>query len=665
MSFLENFGREIVNVFLTKPTAIGPLLQLAETDLFVLTLAAVIAALPVGAAVYLAYRLHQRSAKAAEEREEKAREYEREVEERSRALRESEERFRRAFDNAPIGIALVSPTGQWLKTNRALSKILGYTPEEFRSRTFHSMMFEEDLGNTLLKLNEVLAGTVEGYQSEQRYLHKDGSTVWASWSVSTDGAKSEKLTNLIFQIQDITEKKHAERRLQHEATHDALTGLPNRAHFMRRLDEAMRKRRSNPKYAVSVLFIDLDRFKYVNDSLGHFIGDELLVAIAQRLNASMRPPDMVARLGGDEFVVLVEGRYFSEKMTRIAERIQRKISSPFKLRGHEVFTTASIGILQVSEEHLSSEDVIRDADTAMYHAKRSGKARHEVFDESMRNAVRETLTLETDLRKAIQNEDIELYYQPIFSLLDGTVHSLEALARWEHQTSGVISPERFIPLAEEIGVIDQLGEQLLARACRDVQAIRERMSGNPAFKLSVNLSSCQFARHDLVDMIATTLDETGFPANRLKLEITETVFFEHHDRAIEMLNHLRSMGITTDVDDFGTGYSNFGYLVRLPISTLKIDRSFVTMMDENPANREVIRTVIALANNLGLNVIAEGIETEHHRDQLRSLGCHYGQGYLFARPMDSDQIERFLTEQGHFTMPPNHSGDVPELSSVH
>jgi diguanylate cyclase (GGDEF)-like protein/PAS domain S-box-containing protein len=641
-----------------------PLSQLAIDDLIVLAGAALAAAIPVGVAVYLAYRLHQRGLNALREQEESTRKYERTVGERTRALMESEERFRRAFDHAPIGIALVSPTGRWLKTNRALSKILGYSPDEFRSGTFHPMMVEEDLGDTLLKLSEVMEGRKEGYQCEKRYIHKDGSTVWTSWSVSADAANSENAKNLIFQIQDITEKKHAEQRLQHEATHDALTGLPNRAHFMKRLDEAMRKRRANPKYMVSVLFIDLDRFKYVNDSLGHFIGDELLVAIAQRLNASMRPPDMVARLGGDEFVVLVEGRYYSEKMTRIAERIQRKISSPFKLRGHEVFTTASIGILKVSEEHLSSEDVIRDADTAMYHAKRSGKARHEQFHEGMRNAVRATLLLETDLRKAIQNEEIELYYQPIFSLTDDSIHSLEALARWHHADNGVISPERFIPLAEEIGLIDALGEQLLARACREVQAMRERIGGDPDFKLSVNLSSCQFVRTDLVDMVATTLEETGFPAERLKLEITETVFFEHHDRAIEMLNHLRSLGITTDVDDFGTGYSNLGYLVRLPISTLKIDRSFVTMMDESPANREVIRTIIALAGNLGLKVIAEGIETEHQRDELRSLGCDYGQGYYFARPMGADQIEKFVIESGCVPISLVSTGDVPEIAAV-
>jgi len=228
----------------------------------------------------------------------------------------------------------------------------------------------------------------------------------------------------------------------------------------------------------------------------------------------------------------------------------------------------------------------------------------------------------------------------------------------------VISPDRFIPLAEETGLIDPLGEQLLARACREVQQTRERLGGDPAFKLSVNLSSCQFTRHDLVEMIASKLEETGFPANRLKLEITETVFFEHHDRAIEMLNRLRSLGITTDVDDFGTGYSNFGYLVRIPISTLKIDRSFVMMMDENPANREVIRTVIGLARNLGLSVIAEGIETEQHRDELRSLGCDYGQGYYFARPMGADQVEKFLIEKGESGFRRIPPADVPEITTV-
>jgi diguanylate cyclase (GGDEF)-like protein/PAS domain S-box-containing protein len=362
------------------------------------------------------------------------------MKERTVALRESEERFRRAFDHAPIGIAMVSPVGKWLKTNRALSRILGYSPKEFKEMSFHSIMFEEDLGRTLVKLNEVQAGLIDGCEMEQRYMHRDGSTVWASWSASLAGHAGEAGNNLIFQLQDITEKKLAEEKLHHEASHDALTGLPNRAHFMKRLDMALRKAAENPKYRVSVLFIDLDRFKFVNDSLGHFIGDELLCAIAGRLHGSMRPPDMVARLGGDEFVVLVEGRYYSEKITRIAERIQKKISSPFKLQGHEVFTTASIGILNVTEHHLTSEDVIRDADTAMYQAKRSGKARHETFDDEMRAAVRETLQLETDLRRAIQDEDLTVHFQPIFALADEKLYALEALARWEHPRLGSVSP---------------------------------------------------------------------------------------------------------------------------------------------------------------------------------------------------------------------------------
>lgn len=621
----------------------GALVKLIDLEGFSVMFAAV----PVIVFVFLAYKMYLRNVEMSHEQADQARNYAKAMRERTIALRDSEERFRRAFDHAPIGIALVSPVGKWLKTNRALSKILGYSPSEFKSRSFHSSMYQEDLGHTLLKLNEVLSGIMEGYQCEQRFVHKDGSTVWTSWSVSASGPTTDLNNNLIFQFQDITEKKHAERQLRHEATHDSLTGLPNRAHFMKRLDAALKKGKLNPKYRVSVLFIDLDRFKFVNDSLGHFIGDELLCAIANRLSASMRPPDLVARLGGDEFVVLVEGRYFAEKVTRIAERIQKKISSPFKLRGHEVFTSASIGILNVSDEHLSSEDVIRDADTAMYQAKRSGKARHETFDDGMREAVRETLQLETDLRKAIPNNELEVFYQPIFSLADNSIHSLEALVRWNHPTLGVLMPDKFIQLAEEVGLIDSLSEWVLRRSCTEVAAMRADVSEAMDFKLSVNLSSRQFANDYLVDGISSILDETSFPANRLKLEITETVFFEHHERALEMLNKLTNLGITADIDDFGTGYSNLGYLVRLPISTLKIDRSFVMMMSENRANREVVKTVIALAGNLGLKVVAEGVETDEQRAVLHFLGCHYGQGFLFAKPLNAAQTSALLNRRAY------------------
>ena len=646
--------------YLVGAVGAGALVRLVDIGGF----AVMFAAVPVIVFVFLAYRMYLRNVEMSMEQAEQAREYAKAMKERTVALRESEERFRRAFDHAPIGIAMVSPVGKWLKTNRALSRILGYSPKEFKEMSFHSIMFEEDLGRTLVKLNEVQAGLIDGCEMEQRYMHRDGSTVWASWSASLAGHAGESGNNLIFQLQDITEKKLAEEKLHHEASHDALTGLPNRAHFMKRLDMALRKAAENPKYRVSVLFIDLDRFKFVNDSLGHFIGDELLCAIAGRLHGSMRPPDMVARLGGDEFVVLVEGRYYSEKITRIAERIQKKISSPFKLQGHEVFTTASIGILNVTEHHLTSEDVIRDADTAMYQAKRSGKARHETFDDEMRAAVRETLQLETDLRRAIQDEDLTVHFQPIFALADEKLYALEALARWEHPRLGSVSPERFVPLAEEIGLMDELTDHIMRTACTQIAALRGRHPELAEMKLSVNVSSKQFADETIIDRVLSILDETGFPADRLKLEITETVFFEDHDRALDMLRRLRETGIETDIDDFGTGYSNLAYLVRLPISTLKIDKSFVMLMAENRANREVIRTILSLAENLGFKVVAEGIESEHQREVLTNLGCDYGQGYLFSRPLAPDLLEDFLLNRDGETFPYSPTSEIAEASLI-
>lgn len=639
----------------------GALVKLIDLGGF----AVMFAAVPVVVFVFLAYRMYLRNVEMSIGQAEQAREYAQAMKERTTALRDSEERFRRAFDHAPIGIAIVSPLGKWLKTNRALSRILGYTPKEFKEMTFHQIMFDDDLGKTLIKLNEVQSGTLEGCELEQRYRHKNGSTVWVSWSASTAGNIGDTGANFIFQLQDISEKKIAEAKLQHEASHDSLTGLPNRAHFMKRLDAALHRFRSEPKYRVSILFIDLDRFKVVNDSLGHFVGDELLVAIAGRLNASMRPPDMVARLGGDEFVVLVEGRYYSEKITRIADRIQKKISTPFKLEGHEVFTTASIGILNVSDQHLTAEDVIRDADTAMYQAKRSGKARHETFDDAMRDAARETHQLETDLRKAIQNGDLKVHYQPIYALDGDSLYALEALARWEHPRLGQISPDRFIPLVEEIGLMDDLGDHVMRTACTEFGSLRRENAELRNVKLSINISSKQFGEEGILDRIENILAETRFPSERLKLEITETVFFEDHERASSVLGRLRAMGIETDIDDFGTGYSNLGYLVRLPISTLKIDKSFVMPMTENPANREVIRTVISLAENLGFKVVAEGIESEHQRDILRSLGCDYGQGYFYSRPLSIAALTEFLDEREFPAYIPDGVRDVPEAGLIH
>lgn len=620
----------------------------------------ILATFPVILFVFLSYRMYLKNVEISMQQTEQAEQYAKILEDQSDALRESEERFRSAFDYAPIGIGLVSPAGNWLKANHALSEILGYTETELLATDFQSLMMPDDLGITLVKIHEILRNKIPSCQMEQRYLHKTGRTVWTSWSVSAANDTKANQPNLIFQIQDITDKKIAEEKLQHEATHDALTGLPNRPFFMDRLGRALEKAQQIVGYRVSVLFIDLDRFKYVNDSLGHLIGDDLLREIADRLSECMRPSDIVARLGGDEFTILVEGKYDADEVTRIADRIQKKFRIPFDLRGHEVYSSASIGILHATEKHQSSEDVMRDADTAMYQAKRAGKARHAVFDEQMHSAAKEILRLETDLRRAVEHEEITVHYQPIYTLKSGEIECFESLARWNHPELGNISPTKFIPLAEEIGLIDRLCDQILSRACREVGSLE----GNRKYGVSVNLSCRQFSQNSLVQNIEEILSDTGFSPHDLKLEITESVFFEHQDRAIVMLHQLREGGIEINIDDFGTGYSNLGYLKKLPISALKIDRSFVSMIDSAGNNDEIVRAIITLARNLDIKVIAEGIETQIQLDLLNELSCEAGQGFFFKEPMNFIDLKSFLSDREVGNTPLRRYDDVPTASLI-
>lgn len=638
----------------------GLLVQLVS----VLGLGIILATSPVIFFVFLSYKMYLKNIEISIQQAEQAEQYAKIMEAQSDALRESEERFRSAFDYAPIGIGLVSASGNWLKANHALSEILGYTEEELLATDFQSITLPEDLGLTLVKVHELLSGRIATSQMEQRYIHKSGRTVWTSWSVSAATDARSTQPNLIFQIQDITDKRLADEKLQHEATHDALTGLPNRSYFMTRLSDAIEKSNFITGHKVSVLFIDLDRFKYVNDSLGHLIGDELLKEISARLRDCMRPSDVVARLGGDEFTILVEGQYDYTEVTRIAERIQHKFSIPFDLNGHEVYSSASIGILHASEQHLTSEDIMRDADTAMYQAKRAGKARHEVFDEKMHRAAIEILRLETDLRRAVEREEIEVFYQPIYSLKTGEIDSFESLARWHHPELGTIEPSKFIPLAEEIGLIDRLCEQVLQRSCREIGSLQNRSTDEKTYSVSINLSCKQFGQLSLVRNIQSILFETGFSPNKLKLEITESVFFEHHDRAIEMLNQLRDFGVDINIDDFGTGYSNLGYLKKLPVSSLKIDRSFVSMIDQNGENDEIVRAIITLARTLGLTVVAEGIETATQLSLLKELDCEGGQGFLFAKPMSFTDLKVFLANENLIELPQNHFDDISTLTLV-
>lgn len=623
----------------------------------------IVATFPIIYFVYLTYKMYLKNIEMSVVQAEQAKQHAEILESQSEALAESEERFRSAFDYAPIGIALVSPSGNWLKVNHALSQILGYSEQEFLVTDYQSMIFPDDLGNTMIRIHELVSGKIPACQMEHRYINKSGETVWASWSVSTASDAKSSQPNLIFQIQDITDKKLAENKLQYDATHDALTGLPNRKYFMMRLENALNKANENPLHKVSILFIDLDRFKYVNDSLGHQIGDELLVGIAERLRDCVRPTDIVARLGGDEFTILVQGKYDIQEVVRIAERIKEKFSVPFNLNGHEVYSSASIGILHNSDKHETPEDLMRDADTAMYQAKRAGKSRHEVFDEVMHEAMKETLQLETDLRRAIENRDFTVHYQPIYSLQSGEMEGFEALARWEHKTLGHIPPDKFIALAEEIGAIDALGEQILEKACSQMISLKHTFSGDFFPLLSVNLSCKQFAQSNLTRKIEKILDETGFPANCLKLEITESVFIEHREKAVETLHKLRALGVEINIDDFGTGYSNLSYLLQLPISALKIDRSFIAPLEDSENNLQIVQTIIMMARNLGLKVVAEGVENEAQLEQLKKLNCEGAQGYYFSKPMSFEDVKTFLNEKQIIQLP-SEFDTMPVVSTI-
>ncbi|MFN6962815.1 MAG: putative bifunctional diguanylate cyclase/phosphodiesterase [Pyrinomonadaceae bacterium] len=627
---------------------------------------AILASFPVILFVFLTYRMYLQNVEMSLKQAEQAEQYARVLEEQSAALQESEERFRSAFDHAPIGIALVSVDNRWLKVNEALCSILGYTEDELLERDVESVVYDDDLRQVTRMLAEVKSGNAESHQNESRFVHKRGRTVWTSWSVSS--AQGGKLDgrHLILQVQNITDRKHAEERLQYEATHDALTGLANRSLLMCRLDEAVVHSQMDQRYRVSLLFIDLDRFKNVNDSLGHLYGDRLLIEISQRLRECMRPGDMIARIGGDEFVILIEGHHADDEVVSIAERVHERFTVPFALGQHEVYSSASIGILHANEHHRSGEEMMRDADTAMYHAKRSGRARHEVFDIRMHKAANETLRLETMLRRAVENREFTVWYQPIFDLANRRLSGVEALARWHDDILGEVPPTRFIPIAEEIGLIEMLGEFIIRQACTDFASVKSSSAEFADLSLSVNLSCRQFANPNLVERISRLLAETSFPPSCLKLEITESVFIEHQERAIRMLHQLRETGIEFNVDDFGTGYSNLSYLAELPISCLKIDRSFVSLLDQRGAKSALVHTIVALARNLGLRVVAEGIETGRQLDEISRLDCDYGQGFLLAPPMRAEDLRDLLvSSQGRLmNMDGWHAARLDEIAML-
>jgi diguanylate cyclase (GGDEF)-like protein len=443
---------------------------------------------------------------------------------------------------------------------------------------------------------------------------------------------------------DVSDLKHVEAKIVHDAHYDPLTGLPNRISLMERLRHAGERAIHQPDYIFSVLFIDLDRFKMINDSLGHAIGDLLLCEISVRLADCLRPNDMVARLGGDEFVILLEDVKTQDNVIVVAQRILESLSAPFNLEGREIFTSASIGITFSSAGFNRPEDLLRDADLAMYGAKTKGRGRYAVFHPKMHSSTIALLEMENDLRRAVERDELQLYYQPIISLRSNRLVGFEALIRWQHPQQGLISPARFVPVAEETGLIVPIGRWILRQACLQMRQWQQQFPNWPGLTVNVNLSSKQFSAH-LTEQVEQTLAETGLEPHYLKLEITESALMSHAESAIATLSQLKQLGIQLAIDDFGTGYSSLSYLHRLPIDTLKVDRSFIHRVDSDGEQLAIVRTIISLAWNLGMDVVAEGVETLKQLAQLRSLRCEYAQGYLFSQPLNVEAITILLSQE--------------------
>jgi diguanylate cyclase (GGDEF)-like protein len=438
----------------------------------------------------------------------------------------------------------------------------------------------------------------------------------------------------------VLERNLAREELEHQAFYDKLTSLPNRALFIQYLDDEIPRTKENRDYKFAVLFIDLDRFKNINDSLGHVIGDQLLVAAADTLKYCVRPDDEIARFGGDEFAILLRNCKDVSGATRTSDRIQKKLSMPFRLGKHEMFVSASIGIALSETGYENAEDVLRDADTAMYRAKARGRACYELFDTQMYTAAMNLLQLESDLRKAVENREFEVHYQPIISLADDSIVGAEAIIRWDHPQRGSISPNEFIPLAEETGLISELGDWILRAACSQNRAWHG--AGYEHLLMKVNFSACQFYHEDILRFIKKALRESNLNAEFLDIEITESIAAD--DKSINLFNELSSMGVKISIDDFGTGYSSLGSLKRLPINTIKIDRSFVRdIVIDNHAGA-IVKTIVSMAHNLNMKVLAEGVETKEQLQFLKSQDCDEAQGFLFSPPIPDIEFSRLLAK---------------------
>lgn len=569
-------------------------------------------------------------------------------------MKKSEERFRSAFSNAPIGIGILSKEGKWLDVNEAFRKVFGFSQAEIFEKKVHDLVDPKDLVNILTNIGQIIQGKSAVFQGELKFSNKAGEEIWSQTCISRLNDADD--SKLIFQFQDITARHYAEEKLRYDARFDSLTNLANRAAFMELLSEAIARAASDERYKFSVLFVDLDRFKLVNDIFGHTLGDKLLKAVSDRISKCIpysREVDgrSLARFGSDEFLILLDDRPGNPPLAVIAEEIQRQVGLVYGIGGQQIRITASIGIIGNDESHESEEDILRDADTALHIAKTQGRSRYVIFDEQMRQRAQNQMKLEKDLLQSVERNELFLVYQPIVSLADRQLVGFEALVRWHHPTLGFVSPADFIPIAEETGAILPIGKYVLEEACRQHSIWKNSAPKGRKLWMSINVSTKQLLQKKFLLDTLEVFEKYHIEPSEIKLEITESVLLEYSDAMISVLKQFRAIGINLSMDDFGTGYSSLSYLRKLPISSLKIDRSFISQICGESESLEIVKTIILLSKTLKLEIIAEGIETLSQHERLCELGADLGQGYLYAKPLKVEEVPDFFKSFEHREFP--------------